>query len=138
MNYERDTDELIVQPIDETEEPSDRSHEEQHAHYSHELSDDDKEASGRAIVRTVPLLYGFLAGALFHDLAAGLAVGGAVMLGTDLAMGQRSLFRPLLQRPATVACPVIAVLAHGLAAVIAAIGLTAPSALRGMRCGVSE
>lgn len=107
-----------------------RPHEAQHAHYSHEMPDETKEASGRFVLRVVPLLYGVLLGGLTDNLAAGVCLGALVSFGLDLSMGQTSIFRAM-------SCPFIAAFANGFGRAIAALGLRVPSFLRGIECGVS-
>lgn len=121
----------------ETVEIERRPHEEHYVHYTHEMTEDTKDGAGRFVVRAVPLLYGFLVGGLTDNLAAGLMIGGAVSVGSDLAMDKGSLFRPLFRPVASAGCPALALIATGIASVIEAVGLTAPQVLRKVRCGAS-
>ena len=114
-----------------------RAHEQQCATYSHEMTPDLKEAVGRVVIRLVPLLYGGMFGSLIDDLPLALGLAVLVSMGMDLAMGDRSLLRSMFKPLIRGGCPVLASLAHGLAAVFGVLGIRVPSALRDMRCGVS-
>lgn len=113
-----------------------RRHEEQHGHYSHQMTEETKEAAGRAVVRIVPVLYGFLLGGLSGDIVLWVLLGSVLAVVIDLKMGEHSLSRPLLGRASLAGCPVVAAMAHWLSRRIASIGGRPPALLRDMRCGV--
>ncbi len=75
-----------------------RRHADQHAHYSHQMTEETGAAAGRAVVRIVPLLYGLLLGGLSENLSMGVALGVIVAITLDLWMGERSIARPLVER----------------------------------------
>ena len=110
-----------------------RVHEEQCATYSHEMTPELAETVGRIVIRLVPLLYGGMFGSLIDDLPMALGIAALVSMGMDLAMGDRSLLRSLLRG----GCPLLALLANGLADLFGVLGFRAPTVLRNMRCGVS-
>ena len=75
----------------------------QHAHYSHELSEGVTDAFSRAISRLVPLIYGAIMGVVSEHLVVGLAVSLLITMVLDLSMGEQSLFRNmarLIAKPA--------------------------------------
>ena len=106
--------------------------------YSHELPEDEAEASSRALVRFVPLAYGGLLGGLADNLPLGLAAGVALSAAFDLFMGSNSMLRSLAQSAFPYVCPAVAVMARGLAGAAGRLGLKSPSAWREMRCKLSQ
>jgi hypothetical protein len=120
--------------VDEFVPTLDRSHHDQHVRYTHQLPEDDAEATSRALVRVVPLAYGGLLGGLSDNLLLGLSGGVALSAAFDLYMGRDSVVRALFKS----ACRAIAAASQRLADAIARRGLKVPSALRAMRCGVSQ
>ncbi|MGB5494593.1 MAG: hypothetical protein WBM97_08950 [Sedimenticolaceae bacterium] len=110
----------------------------QYVQYSHELPEDEAEASSRALVRFVPLAYGALLGGLADNLPLGLAAGVALSAAFDLFMGSNSILRSLSQSAYPYACPAIAAMARGLAGAVGRLGLKSPSAWREMRCKLSQ
>ncbi|MCG6967438.1 MAG: hypothetical protein LJE59_13100 [Chromatiaceae bacterium] len=114
-----------------------RVHEEQHVHYTHEMSRDTSEASGRFIIRMVPLLYGVLVGSLLADPVPGLLVGSLGFMALDLTMAGNSLLLALLRRCLSAGCPFVAVLVNTLVRGIDVVGLPVPRQLRDIRCAAS-
>ena len=106
--------------------------------YSHELPEDEAEASSRALVRFVPLAYGALLGGLADNLPLGLAAGAALSAAFDLFMGSNSMVRSLAQSAFPYVCPAVAAMARGLAGATGRLGLKSPSAWREMRCKLSQ
>ncbi len=72
----------------------------QYVQYNHEMTDDTAEASARALIRMVPLVYGGLVGGIVGNVPLGLAIGLATTMALDLKMGRHSitlrLLRPLM------------------------------------------
>jgi hypothetical protein len=88
--------------------PVDRSHHDQYAHYTHELTEDSTETSARVLVRIVPLAYGALLGTLSDRLVLGLGAGILLSLAFDLFMGRGSLARSLSRAAVRRLCPAVA------------------------------
>ncbi len=114
------------------------NHPDQYVQYSHELPEDEAEASSRALVRFVPLAYGALIGGLADNLPLGLAAGVALSAVFDLFMGSNSMVRSLSHSAFPYVCPAVAVMARGLAGATGRLGLKSPSAWREMRCKLSQ
>ena len=110
------------------------SHRDRYVQYSHELPEDEAEASSRALVRFVPLAYGALLGGLADNLALGLGAGVALSAAFDLFMGSNSMVRSVSQSAFPYVCPAIAAIARGLARATGWLGLKSPAAWREMRC----
>ena len=116
---------------------TERLHDEQCVHYTHEMPYEVKESVGRVIIRLVPLLYGGMFGSLLDDMPLALTVAALVSAGMDLAMGRQSILRTVGGSLFRGGCPVIAFMANGLADLVEVIGLNPPPVLRNMRCRVS-
>jgi hypothetical protein len=114
------------------------NHRDQYGQYSHELPEDEAEASSRALVRFVPLAYGALLGGLADNLALGLGAGLALSAAFDLFMGSNSMVRSLSQSAFPYVCPAIAPIARGLVRATGRVGLKLPSAWREMRCKLTQ
>ena len=112
-------------------------HQDQYVHYTHQMPDETAEASARVLIRLVPLIYGALMGGLYGNLLAGVLLGLLVSALLDYRMWDRSLLRPVSRRCAATGCPLVAAAARGLASLVGAIGLPAPSVMRQMRCDAS-
>lgn len=115
-----------------------RLHRDKHVRYSHEMTDDTAEASARVLARTVPIVYGFLFGALIDNLLFGVSLGLVLSIALDSRMGRDSLSLPLLRPLLASACPAVAAITHGLAWVMQAVGLPVPSSWDDMPCGTSK
>lgn len=124
--------------VDEFVSPSDSAHHDQYVQYTHELPEDDAEATSRVLVRVVPVTYGALFGGVADNMLLGLATGLAVGMVFDLYMGSNSMLRSLARSLLSQACPAVTTVAHRLAGAIARLGLKAPSTLRDMRCRVAQ
>lgn len=109
-------------------------HTDRYAHNAHELPESAAEAVSRSVIRLVPLAYGVLLGVLIDSLLLGLLAGGALSIVLDLFMGGQSLLRAAYRNLATRLCPMLAVLAHTLAAAAAGVGVDRLGALRRLRC----
>ena len=70
----------------------------QHAHYTHQLSEEATEAVSRLLIRIVPLVYGAILGSLADDVAIGLTAALAISLAFDLSMEGNSVVRGLYRR----------------------------------------
>ena len=106
----------------------------QYFHYSHEMPHDTKEASGRVIIRVVPLLYSGMIGGVFDHVIIALSIGALVSVALDLTMGDKSMFRPIFERITQCGCPVFAAASRGLAKCLTATGVQPPAQLRDARC----
>jgi hypothetical protein len=114
-----------------------RVHDEQCVQYTHEMPYDVKEATGRVVIRLVPLFYGFMFGSLTDNMPVAMTIGVLVATALDLGMADKSMARGLFGSLLRSGCPVVAKIAHGLAWAIKAFGLPVPRAMSHMRCGVS-
>ena len=114
-----------------------RTHDEQYVQYSHEMPVDLQEAIGRFIFRVVPLLYGGMFGVLTHEMSIAMTIGVLVSIGMDLAMGQRSILRAMVQPVVRGGCPVLASTVRLVAHLIRMVGFKPPPALSEMHCGLS-
>jgi len=101
---------------------------------SHEMPDETAEASARTLIRTVPVVYGILLGVVLSNMLVGIAMGSALTVALDMRMGKHSFFLPLLGPALSPLCPLMDGIAHGLAWLLKAVGLPAPSFLVNMRC----
>lgn len=79
-----------------------------HMQYSHEMSYDTGETSARALIRTVPLVYGALLGGLVGNLLLGLVIGLLLTFGLDSRMGDKSMGRKLFGVVTGALCPLVA------------------------------
>lgn len=136
MKYDSDAQRMRMPPTEQVA-VYERAHEDQYAHYSHQMPDDTKEATGRFIVRLVPLLYGVLLGGLSGHLFVGILLGLVGSIGLDLRMGGQSLALPPARRVWHAACPRVALLVRALTERIEAKGLHVPDRLRSLRCGTA-
>lgn len=114
------------------------AHQDQHGRYTHEMSNATGEASARALIRIVPLVYGGVLGALAGHIVPGMALGMALCVALDLRMGSDSLSRPLLSPLLRRACPVMADIVRRLARRARVIGLRLPAVMRQMKCPLLE
>ncbi|MBT8430276.1 MAG: hypothetical protein KJN79_10230 [Gammaproteobacteria bacterium] len=89
------TDELEV---DAFVAPSNRAHHDRYARHTHELPEESSEATSRALIRVVPLVYAVLLGGLADSLLLGLSAGVILSAAFDLSMGAKSLVLSLLRR----------------------------------------
>ncbi len=78
-------------------EPPSTAHRDRYARHSHELPDESSEASSRALIRLVPLLYGGLFGGLANNILLGFVVGAMLSMCFDLLMGRNSMLRSLFR-----------------------------------------
>jgi hypothetical protein len=97
--------------------------------YSHEMSADTAEASARALIRTVPLIYGVLLGGILGNMLIGVSTGFALAVALDMRMGRNSLFQPILGPAFAYLRPLVDGIAHGLAKAFSAVGLPVPAIL---------
>ncbi len=114
-----------------------RKHHDQYSHYSHEMPEDTKEATGRVIIRAVPVIYAGVIGHLTDHTVVSLILGLALSVGLDLAMGKHSIVRPMWRTCSVAGCPLIAAASRTVAKVMRMLGMHPPSSMRDMRCGVS-
>lgn len=135
MRFDSDVQPRRTTPIEQAA-VYDRRHEDQYAYYSHQMTDETKEAAGRFVVRTVPLLYGLLLGGLSDHLFVGVFLGLIGSIGLDLRMGEHSLALPLARRMLLALCPRATALARRLADRFEAAGVYVPARLRDLRCGI--
>jgi hypothetical protein len=112
------------------------SHQGRYVKLSHKMPDETAEASARALIRTVPMVYGVLLGLVLSNWPVGIAMGSVLTIALDMRMGRHSFFLPLLGPLLAPLCPLVDGIAHGLAWVIRSVGLRAPSFLANMHCGV--
>lgn len=110
----------------------------QHAQYTHALTDDTAESGTRALVRFVPLAYGALLGELAGALTLGLSAGLAASVAFDLYMGKHSMVRALSSGLRRRGCPLVAAVARLSVSAMGRLGLAAPAALTGVRCDLSD
>ena len=89
------TDELEV---DEFVQAADSAHHDRYAHHTHDLPDESSEASSRALIRVVPLVYGALLGGLADSMFLGFSSGMVLSVAFDLSMGGNSMVRSLFRR----------------------------------------
>ncbi len=129
------TDDIEIAPLPETQH---KPHHDQHVDYTHELTDDASEATSRWLIRVVPCAYGVLLGALADNFALGLALGGLASAAFDLHMGENSVLRPASRWLFEKGCPLIAVIARGLATSMRRLGLRPPAILGRMHCGTAR
>lgn len=101
---------------------------------SHEMPEETAEASARVLIRTVPLVYGFLFGAVLGNMLIGIPMGLALTVALDMRMGRHSFFLPLFGPLLAPFCPLVNAIAHGLAALIGALGMRRPVFLAQMNC----
>jgi hypothetical protein len=116
---------------------SERVHRDQHAEYTHELTDDASETSARTLVRMVPVVYGASFGVLADNLMFGFSAGLALSLAFDLSMGSHSMLGAAWQGLLRKGCPLIAGAARWSAYAMERLGFPAPTKLIEMRCRVS-
>lgn len=114
-----------------------RKHHDQYTHYSHEMPEDTKEATGRVIIRAVPIIYAGVIGHLADHTFVSLLFGIAIAIGLDLAMGKHSIVRPLARLFSMAGCPFIAASSRTVAKTMRMLGMQPPTGMRDMRCGVS-
>jgi hypothetical protein len=136
MRYDSDEQRRRMPPTEQVA-VLEGTHEDQYAHYSHQMPDETKEAAGRFIVRIVPLLYGVLLGGLSDHLSVGIVLGLVGSIGLDLRMGEQSLVQPLARRFWRAVCPRAALLVRALVDRLEAAGLQVPERLRSLRCGTA-
>ena len=103
MLTEKQVDEVAPIVTDEIEvdafvAPSNRAHHDRYAHHTHELPEESSEATSRALIRVVPLIYAALLGGLADSLLLGLSAGVILSVAFDLSMGANSLVLALLRR----------------------------------------
>ena len=67
------------------------------ARLSHQMSEATADASGRFVVRAVPLLYAALLGGLADSMLFSLSIGMIATIYLDLQMQKQSMLRPWLQ-----------------------------------------
>ena len=129
-------DETQMKPASEkTNRPAGhRHHRDQYVDYSHEMSHDTYEASGRVIVRIVPLLYSGMIGGIFDHMVAALSIGILVSVALDLTMGNKSLSRPILRPLMHFGCPLFAAVSRSIARAVYATGIYKPTQWRDLRC----
>jgi hypothetical protein len=138
MTIERETDQMTGNVTEDVEIDDfvprvEATHQDQYVQYTHELPEASADAVWRILVRVVPLAYGALFGALFDHMALGLTVAFGISVIADLKMREQSLLRASAARVYVTTCPVIAMIAHGLAAVIGRLG-PMPRVLSEMQC----
>lgn len=104
--------------------------------YSHEMPAETAEASARALIRTVPLIYGVLLGGILDHMPIGASMGFALAVALDMRMGRNSLFLPILGPAFAYLCPSVEGIAHGLAKAFRAVGLPVPAILADVHCGL--
>lgn len=126
------------QVADEPEMASARRHEDQHAHYTHQMPEELVETSSRVLTRLVPLAYGALLGSLGENLALGFAAGLLLSGVLDFHMRERSLLRSAGRRLYLTGCPMMAMLVRGLAVAMRRLGLGVPACMRDMACEASH
>ncbi len=105
-----------------------------YAHYSHEQSQDNAEASGRIIVRVVPLLYGGMIGVLFDNIVGALAISALISMALDLTMDDKSMFRPLICPLVHRTCPLLVTVSRSLSKILGYLGIPTPIRLHDVRC----
>jgi hypothetical protein len=118
--------------------PADRSHHDQYAHYTHELTEDSTETSARILVRIVPVAYGALLGTLSDRLVLGLGAGILLSVAFDLFMGRGSLARSLFHSTVRRLCPLVAGSARLIARGMQQLRLAPPRRLTDARCSQVE
>lgn len=109
-----------------------RRHEDYAVNYSHEMTPETSAASGRLIVRTVPVIYGVLAGGILGSVWIGALAGGLIALGLDLTMRDNSMCGSLLRCIRRTGCPVVALGARLLALPLGMVGVR--NTLHEVRC----
>jgi len=115
-----------------------KPYQDRYVHYSHDMPDETAEASARALIRTVPMIYGVLLGGILGNMLVGLSMGAALTIALDMRMAKFSWFLPVLGPVLDPFCPVINGIAHGLAKLLRVIGLPAPAFLADMQCGIPK
>ena len=77
---------------------SNRARHDRYARHTHELPEESSEATSRALIRVVPLVYAALLGGLADSLLLGLSAGVILSAAFDLSMGAKSLVLSLVRR----------------------------------------
>ena len=96
---------------------------------------DTNEASGQVIIRTVPLLYGFVCGDLFDEPMKGFEIGSVISVGLNLMMHEKSIFLPFFVPLVSTGCPPVTAILSTLSLFVdSTTGMRVPKYLTDIRC----